>query len=532
MRLGDSLIRLFGADPDVFRPVYRAQTLILKRRARVVQRQRRGFWGTVSPFTLLCFFSGLYGLFFITLVVVAKSPLIGSGLALTLGMCFLFLVVATDNFDVLVNPRETLLLAAHPYDSRSFLLAKLAALGRSIGILTALLFGPSAVALSWAVSPLAGPAFFAGAAAASVATVTGGILIAAAIVRLKGRSAMEGMMPWMQGIFQVIYFIAIGGSGFVRLLNGTPEAVSALLWAVPSFWFLAPLELTLRGPEAAPLGRLALMAATLLLLLRVTIRWLGAGLRERLLEPEETRPRAVTRRRAAYGGGSERSRLFALLRIQLRSDWRTRSEFLLMPMMGIFFLLFYSTKRGNAALSMGVSTVFYVWLLIVSADVLTRSARPQTLWCLLTAPVDRTRLSLETIGMVRLFQLLPLLATSAAVQLWQAGVSLTSLAVLLQLLVLGDFVVIVGKAMFPEFPFSQPRIEGAVGGSRIALMLLGGLISGVTTGLLYVSRLFGNAGILATIAVLVLLRFPAWRVARRRAAAAAAHLELAAAATA
>lgn len=532
MSTRDSLIRLFGADPDVFRPVYRAQTLILHRRARVVQSQRRGFWGSIPPFVLLCFFAGLYGLFFFFMVLASKSPLVGAGATLTLGAFFLFLIVATDNSDVLVNPRETLLLAAHPYDNRSFLLAKLAALGRNVAILTALLFGPSALPLAFKVSPLAAPAFLGGAAAASVATVTAGILIAAAIVRLKGRAAMERVMPWLQGAFQVIYFIAIGGSGFVRLLSSTPEAVAILMWALPAFWFLAPVELAAGNFGAAPLGRLALMAATLVVLLRVAARWLGAGLRERLLEPEETRPRGATRRRAAYAGGSERSRLLALLRIQLRSDWRTRSEFLLMPVMGIFFLMFYTSRMRPDSLTAGASTVFYVWLLIVSTDVLTRSARPQALWCLLTAPVDRTRLSLETIGMVRLFQLLPLLAAAMAIELWRAGVSPESLATLLQLLALGDLVVILGKAIFPEFPFSQPRLEGAMGGSRIALMLLGGLISGVATGLLFVSRLFGIAGILAATALLVLLRFPAWRVARRRAAAAASHLELAASPTA
>lgn len=530
-RLADPLLRLLGADPATFRPLYRTQKLLLQRGVRVVQSvRRRGLLAGSSPFRLLCFFAAVYGVSGCAMVVVAKSPLLGAVLALTLGCAFLLLVVVTDNFDVLVNAREMQVLGALPHDSRSFLLAKLAAIGRSLSILAAFLFGIPSLAAALALRPAAGLGFLAGSAAAGVSTGTFGLLLAAAILKAGGRRALDRLMPWIQGLFQIGYFLAISGQRLVEL-SGMEEISPWVPWIAPPFWFASPLELALAGPSASVLARLALAVATPALLLTGATRWLGAGLRERLLEPvertdprRETPRREVARRRPLRSGG-ERTRLFALLRVHLRSDWRVRSEFLMTPLLGIFLLQFYVGGR-NAPGSSTMSAFFFAWLLMLSASVLVRSSRPESLWWILIAPIDRVRFSLATVSLVRVFHLVPLFAALAVSQIRAGGPWPPRLALLAEMLALGDLLILMGKGTFPDFPFSQLRQEGGAGASRTALTLVAGVIAGGATLAVSLFGLLGLRGILAGAAVFALLRIPAGRWAHRRAAAAAEGLEL------
>jgi hypothetical protein len=224
---------------------------------------------------------------------------------------------------------------------------------------------------------------------------------------------------------------------------------------------------------------------------------------------------------------SEPGRLFALLRVHLRADWRVRSEFLLVPVMGVFLMLFYFPSRAGALPGLPMTTFLYTWVLMVSADVLTRGSRPEALWFILTAPIDRTRFSMGTLALVRAFQLAPLFAAAAYAELRTPGVSWPRhLAVLLELLALGDLLILLAKTIFPEFPFSRASRNGALDGRRFVMMLLGGLASGLATALVFGLSLLGTQGSLAGAALFFLLRFPAAFLAKRRAAAAAARLEL------
>jgi hypothetical protein len=271
VRSSDSLIRLLGGDPAVFHPLYRVQKLLLKRNVRVVQGRRRGrgFLSGASPFVLLCFYAAIYGIMGTLFFAIAKSVFLGSALSLTLGCAFLLLVVITDNFDVLVNPREVLLLAAHPHDDRTFVLAKLAAIGRTLAILAALLFTLPGFMVGFLLrTPLGSLLFFLAAAGASVATVMLGLLLAAALLKAGGRKAMERMLPWIQGAFQIGYLFVIGGQRlFERLTLSRPVDLGLWPWLLPSFWFAAPLELMAERPSAAAFARLGLAVATLGLLL-------------------------------------------------------------------------------------------------------------------------------------------------------------------------------------------------------------------------------------------------------------------------
>ena len=529
--LSDWMLRAVGADPEVFRPIYHAQKLILARRARIVQSRRRGLMAGASPFRVLCLFATLYGFSFLAFVFSSNSPLLGSAAVITIGCFFLMLVVITDNFDVLVDPRETLILAAHPHDERSFIVAKIAAIGRTLSTLAVLLFGPSTLALGISKASLAvGLAFFAGAAGASVTTVTFGLLAAAAILRVGGRNALNRLMPWFQGLFQIGYLLVVGTPRMTEITTtGSLEDLGPFPWLVPAFWFLALFELALGLPAAPALGRLLLAAGSLSFVLAGATRWIAVGLRERLLEPAEARKpvRRVERRASSRVPVSEGGRLFALLRVHLRSDWRIRSEFLLMPLLGAFILLVYLPLQGQGSVGSVMVAYFYSWMLVLSADVLTRSSRPETLWFILASPIDRTRFSLGTLSLVRAFQLTPLFAVAAISVLRGAGTWQERAALLLELLALGDLLVIAGKAVFPDFPFSRlSKTQGGAGGERFVLMLIGSLLAGLATAAVFALDLLGWKGTLAGAGLFALLRFPALHWARRRTADAAARMEL------
>lgn len=530
----DKLLWLAGADPGVFWPVAHAQALLVKRRSRLAIT--RGAISKMSPFRMLCFFAALYGVVSMTFVALSRAAMVGCAAAAAIGCVFLLLVVFTDYLDVLVDPREYLVLAAHPHDGRSLLLAKVAVVSRNLLILSAWLFSPTALALVFGANggtPVQAAAFLLGAFAAGVAASMAGLFVGVAILTLGGRALMERLLPFVQVGFQIAYIFVVGGQSLLRGLKA--ESVPAYLpWILPTFWFLAPLEALRSGLSAGIWARAALAAAVTALLVAGVTRWLGTHLGERLLEPVEhaaSRPRrAKGRRRGRVGrfAGAERGQIFELLRIHLRSDWKTRSEFLLMPLTGVFLILFYTRGPASVVLGSGFVTFFFGWFLLLSIDVLTRSSRPAVLWCVLVAPIDRAKLSFAAISLVRWFQLLPLAALLVGLEIFTGkGPPLPRALRLAELIAFGDLLILFGRGMAPDFPFSRAsRSEGQDAGRRTVLMLFGGLAAGIGTAIVTVSGLFGIAGAAAGAAILLAARVPATAWARRRVAAAAVGLEL------
>jgi hypothetical protein len=188
-------------------------------------------------------------------------------------------------------------------------------------------------------------------------------------------------------------------------------------------------------------------------------------------------------------------------------------------------ILFYAWDSSAATAWRWVSIFVYCSMLMVSADVLTRSSRPESLWWILTAPVDRLRFSWSTVALARVFHLAPLFAALAVLELRAGGSWSRRSALLLELLMLGDLLVVLGKVIFPDFPFSRARVEGK-GDSRAERTFLASLLSGGVTALLYLFAWMGTAGLLAGAALFALLHVPLGIWARRRTAAAAADLEL------
>ena len=528
------VLALFGADPDVFYPVARVHTLIVQRRAGIVRT--RGAFGKASPFRMLCIFAVLYGIFGALFLAQTPFRVLGASLAVGIGCLFLLMIVVTDYLDLLVNPREQLVIGAHPHDDRSILLAKLWVVGRTLGILFALVSVPPLFVIATSQTVAASVLYLAGSAAAAATACMGGLYLGVAVITLFGRAAFDRAMPWLQMAFQFSYFIFIGGQRLLRLMTAT-KFPPGFQWLFPPLWFLAPYQaLGEGGFTAATAGRTALGAAVFALMSVGATRWLGSRVGDRLLEPIQRRARrpaaaaahGIASRRPRAGGigrlfgTSERRKLFDLLRLHLRADWRTRSEFFVGPVV-CAFLLITSGKVWTAWIALG----FVGWLLLASMDVLTRSARPELLWFLLVSPVDRARFSRRAVDLMRFSQLVPLVVLFAVVKWKTAGPDVISRLLFLTLLAAyGDLVIVAGRGVFPEFPFSRPGGAEATSGRRIAVMLVGSLASAAMTAGLWMLARRGNAGMAAAIVLLAAAHFPVAAWMRRRVGAAADALEL------
>jgi hypothetical protein len=529
----DRLLRALGADPKVFRPLYRVYRIMLQRGTRLVRKAR----GKAGSQAMLFLSAAACGMFTAVLFTMQWRSFLPAGLGLTLSCAFLLMIVLGDHADALVHRGERLVLAAHPHDDRSLLLAKLAAVGRSLAVLWLLLFGVPTLFVIGVHGPGAALAFLAGAAGAALATTALGLTTAVLIGRLGGRRATDRLLAWLPAAFQAVYLtVMLGINSIARLKESqVPARLRDLLsWLLPGSWFAAPLEIAAGGSTASAWGRLALATGCLVILGALGGR-LVTGLGSRLLEPEPHAGAAARRRAApppkllASVLRFEGLRLLSLFRVHLRSDWRARSELLAMPVVLLVCLVFYSLRFGAAG---GPLTLFmYGWMLLVSADGLTRSQRPENLWWLLSSPIDRTRFSMATISLLRLVVLLP--GAAVATLLGEHSRFPTDggwpqrLVALLLLVAYGDLLLLLGKAAFPDFPFSRAARSGQRMGPQFAGYMIAGLASGAGTVLVLVCRRLGDGWLLSLALLFVVLHLPATGYARRRARQAAAKLDLA-----
>ncbi len=524
----DRLLRALGADPPVFHAVYRAQSLMLRRRARVIRaRERAG----ISSFAALCLFATAFGLAG-AVAVLRPAWSWGAGLSILLGCLFLAAIVLGEDAGALVDPAERLILAAHPHDDRSLLLGKAAAVGRSLAVLASFLFAPTAIALCFMAGPGDALLFVACAGAAALTVALGGMLLAVLLLRTGGRRGMERLLPWAQGFVQ-FSMLAPAGTGLMQQANPSAAVRETIAWVLPPFWFAAPLELA-GGHGGWPVAARLILAAGCLALVVAGSGRLAAGMGRDLLEPQA--PPARARKRPAAAAARRRwllrhegLRLVELLRLHLRADWRSRTQVFVQPLIGVSMILIYVTGQGAGTRAVGGFFLFWLYgvFAFTSAEALTTSARPQRLWWLLSSPIDRTRFSLATISVARVIALAPLTAALAwRLDLLTPGTWRYGLPRLLGLVLYGDLFLLLGKICFPEFPFSRPSVrEGSAAGNKLMIALLGALISLAGTIVLRSLWHFGTAGVLTAGALALLLHVPAWPAVRRRTARAAAKVE-------
>lgn len=466
MSRADALLYAFGVDPGVYRPMLRAQQRILARRNRLARGTGRIVVKGFTPFLLRCL---MYTVFSVMLLswILGSSPLFGVALALTAGAMLLLFDLLFDKVDFLANADEYQVIAAHPHDAWSVLLAKVMALASEVGALGACLFMLPAIATGFAFHSVGAGIAFAGAAAALTAAVSmGGMLASAVIVATGGRRALLRFLPAVHATYLLLYF----GVYYARKLVAhmtvpSLDALGWLRWALPSVWFVAPVEFASGhvGPTTAARGALAL--ASTAVLLPISARWVRTRFDERILEPAHTASHSRnsarrTSRRVSVAPSRNVGMLAyrKILMAHLRSDTTVRSALLMsvfMPAMLLVSQTFATGLRAESLIAMALTWLFLAETYMVRGSLI--SSHPSGIWFVLLSPGARVPFSRALEVAVRLVTVMPTMAIAAVyVSLAGSGPLWTRLALVTLVGILADTGILVLRITTPDLPFSRP----------------------------------------------------------------------------
>ena len=471
MTASDAVVRALGADPAVFRPVYRAHQRILSRRSSDSRRGAKVVIRGITPFQFRCFLCAVFSLMMMQWIRGAASPMFGVALVLTVGAGFLVLDVLFDRFDVLSDTGEYQVIAAHPHDAWSVILAKLAALGRSMAILAACTFTVPAIGAGMKFQSLSVGLTFAVTAAALSATVAaGGMLVSTALVAAGGRRAFLRFQPAAHAAYLAIYFGVIAARhSFARLTEPQVHSLAWIDWALPTFWFAAPVELAAGHSGWSSFARASLALGSMVLLASTSARWLSPRFDERVLEPVRApipkRGAPLVRREiraSVRRPPSDRTlgmrAFWRILRAHLRSDAAVRGGFLMaffLPGLVTGSQVFW-TRDSNAgtALAMSVPWMFIATSMLVRTS--TSSSQPGAIWFVLTAPDSRLPFSRALETAVRVGLILPgALVASIVAATAGSGPMFVRLAFVALVALLADTSLVVLRALNPALPFSE-----------------------------------------------------------------------------
>jgi len=219
------IARLLGADPAVFVPFARAYALIIRRRSRM--RFSRGIspkaMGRISPFHVACFFAALLGTGVAVATVGMKFAFLAIVISLGVGSFLLVFAVLFDYLEVLASPDEYRVIAAHPHDAWSILLAKIVVVGRALGTLATCFFTPTLIAIGFALhSALAVAAFALSATLITIAASFGAMLFGIGIMAKWGRAGLVRFLPAIQTVFLVAYVTMSMGRRWIYMTGKAP----------------------------------------------------------------------------------------------------------------------------------------------------------------------------------------------------------------------------------------------------------------------------------------------------------------------
>lgn len=534
--VADRLVRALGADPAVFRPVFRAQRTLLNRQAALTKRRAGWLSRRLSPFQVLCFMTFVSGVAISAIALTFGPILVGAAVVYTFGMFFLLLNVILDDFDVLVNPSEYLVLAAHPHDGWSVLLAKIVAVGRSIAVLGMFYFAPGTIITLLSLhSVLAALAFLIGGACVTVAVASGGMLFAAAMVSMWGRAALDRILPMVQIFYMIGIIVPTVGRNALRHITLPPLAKLGIApWIAPSAWFIWPLEIATGSISSATWMRAALASGSLLAVLTIGSKWVGGRFGERLLDPPAYRRRRVRapslqreRRIHLIGRTPEIRTVLALISTHVRSDFGFRTQFIATTITPLIILSSIFVSRnirgigGKPEFVLGMLGFGLTAVLGSFNRILVQSSHPEALWFILAGPTKRTRFSLATIPSLRGIVVIPyLLVLLTVAVLIRAGGPAQIAATVIGMGVLAEALLHFWRGFYRGVPFSQPiRSAGKMGGAQI-LAMFGGMILGAgSVATLMVCNHLGlpyqGAAILVfAVALIFAATWARWRVSR------------------
>jgi hypothetical protein len=472
-----------------------------------------------------------FGLYLIRWMTEIPAPIVGVGFVLTAGAGMLLIDLLFDKFDVLADPNEYQVIAAHPHDAWSVVLAKVMAIGRDAAILAACLFAVPAITAGFVFhSAVAAIAFVLAAAALTVAVSAGGMLSSAAVVALGGKNALQRLLPLMHLIYLALYLGIMTGSRWIASIAPSGiEAMGWLKWALPSIWFVAPVEIAAGRFGATTIVRGLLALGTLLITIPLFTRWLRTRFDERMLETPTRRTRSTAGRgvtardRSVPASWQIGPRTFwKLLQVHLSSDAAVRGG-----MMAAFFmpiLMFVSTQtsraqvRAHIEFPIAMMTVWFGAAMSLLARTLQLSSRPQALWFILIAPESRVDFSRSVVWALRLAVLLPL--TIAAViyaSITEQGLLWSRLLFVALAIILCDAMLVATRGFSPAVPFSKSVKEKdrVRWGSVVAYLGLLAVQSLALIAFVLLSRINPIAGLIPMVYAILLRIAVGWWAGRR-----------------
>ena len=544
--------KLLGADPAVFGPFVRAYGLIVRRQSRMklLRGVSQKAMGRLTPFHMACVMAAFLGVIVVVALGTLQPPLLGAIAAMTLGLLIVVFAVLFDYLEVLANPDEYRVIAAHPHDAWSVVSAKIFVVGRAIATLSLCYFTPSIVAIGFfRHSALAAVGFALGAALGTFSATLGAMLLGVGILARWGRVALLRVLPAIQAIFLISYFsISMGRRWLVAAGHSLGAELPSWITFLPSTWFLAPLEWATGTTTPATWLRATLAFGTVLGLMRVGARWQRSGFGETLLAVGEGAIPAARRRKSAATGVGEGGRAAArknakpgvswirdpatrsflsMARIHARADLAFRSQMIVSLLMPAMIFLSPSISLGSRrqafpelALIFAAGAVGFAIMSLTTAS--AASTRPEAFWPVLISPISRERYSLALCGVLRWWVVLPVavgagawyLATAVAVPWHERIARAAGVAVYLELLVT------LMRGIAPDPPFTvRPSRDRKLQWGQVAAMLIGFAICGGGGFSLFLVWLIRGWGAWLALAVLGALRVPLefwtrWRVRR------------------
>lgn len=545
LTLAGRMARLLGADPAVFVPFMRAYGTIVRRRSRM--RLTRGIspkmTGRISPFQVACFFATLIGLGVAAAIAGTHPSLVGVALALTVGSFLVVFAVLFDYLEVLASPDEYRVVAAHPHDAWSVLLAKIFVVGRALVTLSVCYYTPSILAVGIVHhSIVAAGAYALGASLATVAASLAAMLAGIGILARWGRVALLRFLPAIQAVFLVGYFsMSMGRRWMFASGFATGHGLPGWITIAPTVWFAAPLEWATGTAVPATALRAALAVASLLGLVMIGARWGRSGFGETLLafgsgprSPAARRQRVGTRRRetrSPWVRDPAVRAFLAMARIHARTDLAFRSQMVVSTLMPAMMFLSPAISMGSRreaapeiTLLLAAAAIGMAIVSITTAS--SASTKPEALWPLLIAPIERLRYTMALRGILRWSLVPPVvilvggwyLATAAAVPIHERFARVAGVAIYL------DMLVTLQRGLVPEMPFSvRPNRDRRMQWNQVLAMLVGFAIGGGGGFGLFLMWLIRGWGAWAAVAILLFWRFlvepwTRWRVRRATAA--------------
>ncbi len=452
----------------MYRPVSRAQKLILSRRTPLRRvGARRGFLSGLTPFQVQCLIVSALSLYLVRWLSEVAAPLMGAVFVLTAGAGMLLVDLMFDKFDVLADPREYQVIAAHPHDAWSVVLAKVMAIARGAAIMAACVFTAPAIAAGFVFHSVgAAAAFVLAAAALTIAVSAGGMLSSAAVVAIGGRTALQRLLPFVHVIYLVLYLGIVAGSNWiVSIAPSGIEAMGWLKWALPTVWFAAPVELATGQAGSSTLARGLLASGSLLVAVPLCARWVRTRFDERILEPSGNRTKTAARRvthvHSLRPGWQTGPRAFwRLLRVHILSDTAVRGS-----MIAAFFMpiiMFVSTQtsraqvRAHVEYPVAMMTVGFGATISLLARTVQLSTRPQAIWFVLISPGARLGFSRSVVWALRVVVLLPL-TIAAVIYAFIAGQGpfWSRLGFVVLAAILCDLMLVTTRGFSPAIPFSR-----------------------------------------------------------------------------